>query len=526
MATTPEAFLLITLENATLRTGSSIQTGTLGLECVTVPVHGQRDVFLVLRINDVELPIEHDRSISLDTSSRSARTYTLHPTDSDPNSVILDVKTTWHPSFVADVETFDGILAQYTQFTHQVTEKPIPAYVSEVSEKSRPLSDYRGHLVLVNEDSGEVVGEFDKKINVHEDPKLRERGHEKDPVVITVPEGKVQDDWMTKSATVVSHVITHGTSLFITVLSGASQLYINNSSPSPHHPANAVNATGPPKPPPRALVFLTSDKTRQNLSTAHAYTGKAVKISGKTIGMINGMIKKTMGSDKKGKGKAATTPPETGYIYAGSSPASAPPVNGYGSPYQQAQAAYQHNTGKDAPPSTPPSLPPNKPISRSTSPTPSYAMPSPGAPPPYYTSSSGYLTPNDNKPPLPPRSPSSSSRAPSPNPNQYTQGLTTPPALPPRKVSMTKRVLLSADLILSTIDVSTKRVLDAGTSRIGAVVGHKYGDQAGQNSEMMVGTARNVALVYVDMKGIGRKAILKTMGKEYVKGKFHSGKSA
>ncbi len=91
---------------------------------------------------------------------------------------------------------------------------------------------------------------------------------------------------------------------------------------------------------------------------------------------------------------------------------------------------------------------------------------------------------------------------------------------------MTKRVLLSADLILSTIDVSTKRVLDAGTSRIGAVVGHKYGDQAGQNSEMMVGTARNVALVYVDMKGIGRKAILKTMGKEYVKGKFHSGKSA
>lgn len=225
MATTPEAFLLITLENATLRTGSSIQTGTLGLECVTVPVHGQRDVFLVLRINDVELPIEHDRSISLDTSSRSARTYTLHPTDSDPNSVILDVKTTWHPSFVADVETFDGILAQYTQFTHQVTEKPIPAYVSEVSEKSRPLSDYRGHLVLVNEDSGEVVGEFDKKINVHEDPKLRERGHEKDPVVITVPEGKVQDvndetpleffaqaippdqqDWMTKSATVVRRV--------------------------------------------------------------------------------------------------------------------------------------------------------------------------------------------------------------------------------------------------------------------------------------------------------------------------------
>jgi hypothetical protein len=34
--------------------------------------------------------------------------------------------------------------------------------------------------------------------------------------------------------------------------------------------------------------------------------------------------------------------------------------------------------------------------------------------------------------------------------------------------------LLSADLIWSTIDNSTRRILDSGTDNLGAVVGHKY----------------------------------------------------
>lgn len=285
-------------------------------------------------------------------------------------------------------------------------------------------------------------------------------------------------------------------------------MYIKHSAPSPHHPANAT--TGPPKPPPRALVLLTSEKTRQNLSTAHAYTGKAVQVSGKTLNIIHGMIKKTMGSEKKEKGKArrAATAP-------------APPYN---NGYQLEKDGYQQEKHGYQQPARPPALPPNKPISRASSPTPSYTMP---PPPSYYapSSGSGYLTP-DGKPPLPPRHSPSSSRAPSPQPSSHAQSpqsLTAPP-LPPRKLSTTKRVLLSADLILSTIDVSAKRVLDAGTSRVGAVVGHKYGNVAGHNAEMMMGTTRNVALVYVDMKGIGRKAILKTAGREFVKGRLRSSK--
>lgn len=42
----------------------------------------------------------------------------------------------------------------------------------------------------------------------------------------------------------------------------------------------------------------------------------------------------------------------------------------------------------------------------------------------------------------------------------------------------------------------------------------------------MTGTAKNVALVYVDMQGIGRRAILRRAGKELVKGRVSSVKEA
>lgn len=42
---------------------------------------------------------------------------------------------------------------------------------------------------------------------------------------------------------------------------------------------------------------------------------------------------------------------------------------------------------------------------------------------------------------------------------------------------------------------------------------------------MITGTARNVGLVYVDLSGLGRRAILKRAGKQYIKGKISSGKT-
>lgn len=223
MTSDVQAFLLLTLENITVRTPYQTRTGILGLECVTLSASAgrERDVFLVLKINDAEIPIEHSRHISLDTSGH-VRKYTLLPTSTDPATIIIEVPTNWTPTYIEDMESFDSILGQYTDFSHDVG-----APTTYNNEKSRPLSDYRGHLVLVNEDNGEVVGEFDRKINVHEDPTIHKQGHEKDPVVIEVPEGQSIEDedekpleffaravppdqqtFITKSATIVRCVET------------------------------------------------------------------------------------------------------------------------------------------------------------------------------------------------------------------------------------------------------------------------------------------------------------------------------
>ncbi|KAF9464641.1 hypothetical protein BDZ94DRAFT_1256212 [Collybia nuda] len=523
----PEAFLLLTLANTTLSTSTgSSESGILNLECITIQIPGastsaDRDVYLILRLNSIETPIDPARTIHR-TDGSGWRTYSFHGTDADPTELTV---TIWPPTpsnsnsgFLEDLETFEGILAQYADLrgssdSVNVTN-PIPTTSNTGnvigSDYSRTHSDLRGQLVVVNEDTGEVVGQFDDgKFKVQEDPRLREKGHENDAVVIEIPEPSDdpdddanalkmfiravppdQQDWITKSATIVSHAISTTTSLLLTTITTASSYYIAHSAPSPHNPTRAI-ATGspssttspvtPPPLPPRALVFLTSARTRKGLANVHAVSGQAVKVSAKTVSLIDSMIRRAMGAKPKRQRQFLT--PST-------SPVRLSPVSGM-----------------------PPALPPR---------TPSPSAPkSHLAPPGYFDSTtSGSPFPRD-KPALPPR------RSTSP----------VPPSLPPRtntgipdgvihapqpRLSTKDRVLLSADLILSTIDHSTRQLLDTGTTSLGAVVGHKYGPDAAQSSLLMAGTARNVGLVYIDMRGIGRKALLKRAGKTFVKARVSS----
>jgi len=50
-----------------------------------------------------------------------------------------------------------------------------------------------------------------------------------------------------------------------------------------------------------------------------------------------------------------------------------------------------------------------------------------------------------------------------------------PPSLPPRPTLRKRdKLILSADVVLSTIDESIKRILDTGSEEITRVVAHKY----------------------------------------------------
>jgi len=232
------------------------------------------------------------------------------------------------------------------------------------------------------------------------------------------------------------------TTLLVTTITTASNYYVAHSAQSPHHsnpgtPTGSGSkspATGQPPPlPPRALVFLTSEKTRKGLSTVHTISGEAVKISTKTVKTIDGLIRRAMGAKEKRQKYFVRGVPAAG-------PSGTSNVNLLA-------------------PSGPP-LPPR-------SPSPSYHG--------NEKSSSYFPSEKGSAPPLPPRGtspipPSLPPRA-GASPGPTGGGFIDLPQQP--RLTTKDRILISADLILSTIDDSTRRVLDTGTVNIGKVVGHK-----------------------------------------------------
>lgn len=64
------------------------------------------------------------------------------------------------------------------------------------------------------------------------------------------------------------------------------------------------------------------------------------------------------------------------------------------------------------------------------------------------------------------------------------------------------------------------RLVEAGGAAVSAAVSHKYGTAAGENAALAGRTARNIVLVYVDVRGLGRRVIVKRMAKTWVKGRM------
>jgi spartin len=242
---------------------------------------------------------------------------------------------------------------------------------------------------------------------------------------------------------------------------------------APHPSTNPDGVT----PPPRAVQWLTSDSTRKGLDTAQLYTGKAYQVSQKTLNAVEGVMTRVL-APNKGKGRAVPLPPK---------PDSGPPLM------------------------FDPNLPP--PVRTPVRP----ASAQPGMPPPYsstkaassaYSVASPPYTQVGPPPTLPPRK-GAASAPPSP------RSATSPTPLD--RLSKKARFVLSAQLVLSTLDASTKKVANAGTEGLAAAVGHKYGASAESSTRVLTGTARNVALVYVDVTGLGRRALIKRAGMAVIK---------
>lgn len=191
----------------------------------------QRDVYLVLQVNKTEIPLDPARIVTR-SDTPAFRSYTFAGTEPEPTQILLRVMVPQQSSGVSaeladKLDTFESILEQYAV---DFRRPSIGAAVSKQSAPDLPPrpsastlgiakgeKDFRGHLIMINEATGEIVGEIQDKMQIHEDPSMYAPGHNKDPVIIEVPEGKAdanalqafarlvppdQQNWITRSASI------------------------------------------------------------------------------------------------------------------------------------------------------------------------------------------------------------------------------------------------------------------------------------------------------------------------------------
>lgn len=508
MSPTSDAYILVTIPNATLTSPSSgTLTGQLVLEYVTydIPPSAQvtQDVLLVLVLRSgnntvlFEAPLDPARALSVSSVPPppasfgvARRRYVFHATRDD-TELTVDLPEN-NNNAADDVELFHSVLVGYITDVRvngvqqlQSSAPPPPARV--VGEAAAPVAgagagvgagadeDLRGRFVLMNEDDGEIVGTLDRSVRVYEDPSIGERGRENDTLVVEVPEGAdMQDglleeevlvstippeerDWMLKTAVFVSHAISGTTTLLTSAMTSASNLYIAHSTPSTASTPSSRGAS------PRPTTPSASQKVQGQSHVDPPTPTPAPAPPSRTLLLLQSpttrknltQIHAVSGTAAKLSNKAASAVESLiqRAIGSGSSTSSS---NFNSNLSSGSSSSFNADKGKG----------------RSSSDTIKYPIPQP----------------------------------------QQQQAPTAPGPLRTRT-----SVALSAVLILASIEASAIRLVEAGGAAVSAAVTHKYGTTAGENAALAGRTARNIVLVYVDVRGLGRRVIVKRMAKTWVR---------
>ncbi|KAG8829255.1 hypothetical protein FRC17_006883 [Serendipita sp. 399] len=476
-STKAEGFLLLTIPNTTITSTSPTYpipqplTGLLSIECVTLAVADplERDVWLVLRIEPAagshqagfELPLPATQKLIL---SRTQRRYTI-PIIAGGGELVLTLPFAATAAQIEDGETLEVILSQYAVIQIQNDPPSVTGLVNTPTPTAGydADGDLKGRLVLVDEDNGQVVGTLDDQFQIQEDAAVRAEGREKDPVIVEIPEqdqvpgqqnwGRNEDgsprvrktifvhpiaaddgDWMSKTAGLLGRGIVGATNMISSGVTTASNYYISHSKPA-------------------AEPMVFSENTKRNVKRVHNISGKAVKVTAITTGLIHQTVERL--ADKVAGVKSPPPPLQHGHAASGVPYAQGTPVaspgpgsRGWSSPYP----------GTPAAPATPG--------------TPSTATNAGGRPP-----------------------------------------------LPPRRRFL-NRLLTSTDLLLTTVEQSAHHLIGHASTSASAVAHHKYGGDMGNAVGMVGDSVRNVGVVYIDARGVGRRALLRVAGKRILKAKM------
>ncbi|KAG0134776.1 senescence-associated protein-domain-containing protein [Tuber indicum] len=93
----------------------------------------------------------------------------------------------------------------------------------------------------------------------------------------------------------------------------------------------------------------------------------------------------------------------------------------------------------------------------------------------------------------------------------------------PANPGLLNKSLVAFSTIADGIDYASKSLLASGSIAATTMVGHKYGQEAGEVAYGLTGSVKNVGLVYVDASGVSRRAIVKGVAKGMVVGKVRGG---
>lgn len=95
--------------------------------------------------------------------------------------------------------------------------------------------------------------------------------------------------------------------------------------------------------------------------------------------------------------------------------------------------------------------------------------------------------------------------------------------LPGYKPGLLNKSFMAFSTVADGIDQATRNLLASSTNAATTVVTHKYGPEAGDISRSIGGGFKNVGLVYIDVTGVSRRAVLKSVAKGMVVGKTADG---
>lgn len=91
------------------------------------------------------------------------------------------------------------------------------------------------------------------------------------------------------------------------------------------------------------------------------------------------------------------------------------------------------------------------------------------------------------------------------------------------KPGVLNKSLMAFNTVVDGIEQAGRQLLTGTSSSVTTVVGHRWGDEAGEVSRNIGGGFKNVGLVYIDVTGVSRRAILKSVAKGMVVGKVKGG---